>query len=321
MTYRLRVIAVLAALLLAPLAARAQSQSVVQSGAITIGHVPYWVYAGVLGDGGPATNGNISEIGITKNGGAAFGIQDTNAHTGPYRQMTFGIDSTKAFIDVEPYGGATAIPFDIIVNGSTISIGPSTSAWLSAILDQQFGSTEGMILYRGASAWAALAPQPSGFLATQGSALPPAWAPGTSLTSIAANSVLANFTSGSAIPAANAVPSCNAALRYVSGSGFACPSIRTIASGASDTATSSDSTVAWNSATASSKTETIPACNSGNNGLLLRIKDERGTAATYPIAVTPASGTIDGNASYLMTFNLQGITLQCDGTASNWILL
>ena len=47
----------------------------------------------------------------------------------------------------------------------------------SAMLDAQFGSTQGMTLYRGASGWAALGPGTSGqFLKTQGAAANPIWA-------------------------------------------------------------------------------------------------------------------------------------------------
>jgi hypothetical protein len=48
---------------------------------------------------------------------------------------------------------------------------------LSAALDSAFGSTEGSILYRGASGWSALAPGTSGYvLSTNGAGAAPSWA-------------------------------------------------------------------------------------------------------------------------------------------------
>jgi hypothetical protein len=69
--------------------------------------------------------------------------------------------------------------------------------------------------------------------------------------------------------------------------------------------------------------QNIYACGSGVSGRVLIIKDEKGNAATYPITITPASGTIDNAANYVIYFNLQSVTLQCDGTSSgtNWIVL
>jgi hypothetical protein len=57
------------------------------------------------------------------------------------------------------------------------SAGDPTSEGLSALLDSLFGSAEGDILYRGASAWITLPPGTSGqFLQTQGSGAAPLWA-------------------------------------------------------------------------------------------------------------------------------------------------
>lgn len=61
----------------------------------------------------------------------------------------------------------------ISVNGS----GQFSSSSLTSLLDSNFGNTQGSILYRGASGWAALGPGTSGqVLETQGSSANPIWA-------------------------------------------------------------------------------------------------------------------------------------------------
>lgn len=59
------------------------------------------------------------------------------------------------------------------ISGST---GASSANAISAVLDKQFGSAQGTVVYRGASAWAGLAPGTTGqFLKTLGAAADPAW--------------------------------------------------------------------------------------------------------------------------------------------------
>lgn len=95
---------------------------------------------------------------------------------------------------------------------------------------------------------------------------------------------------------------------------------RNISSGTTDTATVSDNTIAWNSSSASGKTETLYACGSGQKGFPLYIKDEVGTAGTYPITLAPNGGnTIDNSALAYVAFNLQGVQLRCNGLG-NWIV-
>lgn len=96
--------------------------------------------------------------------------------------------------------------------------------------------------------------------------------------------------------------------------------VRVISSGSSDTVLSSDHTVAWNSATASQKTQALPTCSSGNAGRELAFKDQKKTASTYAIILTPASGTIEGGATYAINYNGQSLTIQCDGV-SDWMVL
>ena len=200
----------------------------------------------------------------------------------PRQLFCFGVSDSAAFINLQGYGEATA-NLNIIINGVTYTIGGPN--WLSAIMDQQFGSTPGDMLCRGGSYWSALSPGASGqYLQTNGTGSCPTWA--------------------------------------TPGSSFNNP-IRSISTGDTDTASSTDGTIAWNSATTSAKTESIYACASGVSGRVLIIKDEKGTAEAYPIMITPASGTIDNGSSIVLGANYQAVTLQCDGTSSgtNWMVL
>lgn len=95
---------------------------------------------------------------------------------------------------------------------------------------------------------------------------------------------------------------------------------RQISSGSSDTASTLDGNLAWNSATALAKTESLYACSTGSKGNLLTVSDEKGTAGTYPITLSPSGGNTINNAStYIMAFNNQSVTMVCDG-AGNWIV-
>jgi hypothetical protein len=100
-------------------------------------------------------------------------------------------------------------------------------------------------------------------------------------------------------------------------SGVVVLNTRTVSSGTSDTASATDYTIAWNSASAAAKAESIPACSSSIKGQVYVIKDEAQNAATYTIAVTPASGTVEGAASAIVSSNGAALMIQCDG-GSNW---
>jgi len=93
---------------------------------------------------------------------------------------------------------------DVLANISGSSAAPIANT-VSAVLDHVLGSTQGDILYRGASAWAALAPGTSGnVLKTGGSSANPSW--GTvalsGMANLAANSIIGNNTGSSATPLA-----------------------------------------------------------------------------------------------------------------------
>lgn len=268
--------------------AYAQSQAVRQSGAITASHLACWTFNGVVQDCGPSTLPFATSFGLWGTG-TPFCVLNTqitavNQNTQPYYQLCMGYTtgSTAGTISLTPFNGAGNIPLDLIIDGVTYSIGGSGN-WLSVLLDQQFGSAPGDILCRSTSVWTALPPGGAGqYLQTNGSSGCPSW--------------------------------------VTPGSVFSNP-IRTISSGTTDTASSTDGTIAWNSSSASAKSQTIYACNSSVTGRVLIIKDEVGTASTYAITITPAAGTVDKQSSYVMVFNFQSVTLQCDGTTNNWLAL
>jgi hypothetical protein len=72
--------------------------------------------------------------------------------------------------------------------------------------------------------------------------------------------------------------------------------------------------VCINKATPGATTVLLPP--TFNQSSLLNVKDCAGNAATYPITLTPASGTIDGNATVVMAVNYEALTLSYNG--SGW---
>lgn len=95
------------------------------------------------------------------------------------------IGPTAGTIMISP--GATGTATGLAATSGNIPF-VSGSAWtgmsLSSIIDSQFGSTQGSILYRGAATWTSLAPGTSGqFLQSLGSGANPNWANGSGSTS------------------------------------------------------------------------------------------------------------------------------------------
>lgn len=147
------------------------------------------------------------------------------------------------------------------------------------------------------------------------------------LAAQAANTVVANVTGARASPTAFVMPSCNGgSIQWVNGTGFACAqkllyAVRDITGvTTTDTASSTDALINWLSTSSSNKTENLPACSSANNGQAYIIKDGAGTSFTYPIAITPASGTIEGTNTFSASNNKGAWTVVCDGTNTNWMV-
>ena len=99
------------------------SAQVLQSGNVTPGHVPAWATDNVLQDGGPATNGVITEIGIT-NTGLPFCINDAPiSSSSGYHQFCLGSNvSNQGILSYQAYGGATAQPLIANINGVTFPL-------------------------------------------------------------------------------------------------------------------------------------------------------------------------------------------------------
>jgi len=95
--------------------------------------------------------------------------------TAGYILQTGGLLANPSWI---PNEGLAAInDGDLLANTSGSSAIPVDTS-LTTLLDYVFGNSQGDILYRGASAWGALAPSTSGyFLQTGGPAVDPSWAP------------------------------------------------------------------------------------------------------------------------------------------------
>lgn len=112
--------------------------------------------------------------------------------------------------------GAASVPNSVLANMAVLTLksniggSPNIPAdnTMTAILDAIFGTTRGQILFRGASAWTALAPGATGtFLAGNGAGADPTYAivPPTGLGSIGAGTVLGNPSGVTAPPTASSL--------------------------------------------------------------------------------------------------------------------
>ena len=122
----------------------------------------------------------------------------------------------------------------------------------------------------------------------------------------------------------NVMAYCNGTSWIGMGSSYAIGSVnlagRTITSGTSDTATTADYEIRWCLASGTVTTETIPACNGTNNGLVFVVTDECGTfSSTNTMTVSAASGTIlTPNTSVVLNTPYQSATFHCDGGKTNY---
>ena len=93
-------------------------------------------------------------------------------------------------------------------------------------------------------------------------------------------------------PSGETEPVTTQQIANLSSGGGAVLTQKTISSGSTDTETSGNMLILWNSATASNKTQTIPT-SSGSMKTFI-ISDIYGTAGQYPITTSPVSGSIIG---------------------------
>lgn len=100
-----------------------QAQSVTQSGTVTPGHPAKWITNGVVGDGGSTTNGSITGIGIKAQGDGL--CQITAPISGQYYKLCLGVSGTQGYLSFSAVNGASQLPLNFVVNGSTVSPGGS----------------------------------------------------------------------------------------------------------------------------------------------------------------------------------------------------
>lgn len=96
-----------------------------QSGIVNAGHATSWTTTGVIQDAGSAASGSITTLGVT-NTGTPICIND-GPITGSYHQLCLGANSLGGgLLSYNAYGGASNLPLQINVNGTTSAIGTGT---------------------------------------------------------------------------------------------------------------------------------------------------------------------------------------------------
>lgn len=114
------------AFLLGLFASVASAQTVTQSGSVTRGHVAVWQGSGIIVDGGAATNGKITNLGIFANGGLPFCITAStvaqtvfNPASSPFTQGCLSVTSgSVAQWTLTSYNGASPASFQFVLNGT-----------------------------------------------------------------------------------------------------------------------------------------------------------------------------------------------------------
>lgn len=105
------------------IAAPAFGQNVQYISPVTRNHIPVWNTAGVLADGGSATDSPISSIGLTNEGGAAFCVSSQRQTAAGRNQLCFGASTAgPATISLQNYGTATAQNLQFVINGTAVTI-------------------------------------------------------------------------------------------------------------------------------------------------------------------------------------------------------
>lgn len=105
----------------------ASAQTVQQSGTVTAGHAARWITNGVIGDGGTAANGLINSLGITATGTPLCINDASTSAVGGYHQLCLGANSLGGgLLSYNAYGGASTLPFQVNINGTTTILGTGT---------------------------------------------------------------------------------------------------------------------------------------------------------------------------------------------------
>lgn len=65
---------------------------------------------------------------------------------------------------------------------------------------------------------------------------------------------------------------------------------------------------------------TVPGASVVNNGCTIGVSDGVGTAGLYPITITPSSGTIGGQPTFVLSSPFSAVVLVCDGNSSDLVI-
>ena len=141
-------------------------------------------------------------------GTAADPVWDSPAGAGTVTSISVGTGLSMGAVPAVPITGVGTISLapipvlNLLANMTASPDGAPSGFTLTQIIDTALGSTRGMILYRGATAWTALVPGTAGqILTTGGAGANPSWGAAPSVGSpIGAGEVLANATGASALP-------------------------------------------------------------------------------------------------------------------------
>lgn len=100
-----------------------EAQTVQQSGSVTPGHAAKWTTTGVISDGGTASNGGLTSLGVTASGPGI--CQQSGPNTGALNRVCLNATSTSGGISMTNVGGATG-GFTFTLNGVTQGMGTVT---------------------------------------------------------------------------------------------------------------------------------------------------------------------------------------------------
>ena len=110
------------------------SGTIQQTGSVTPGHLVSWTTSGVVQDAGPSTSGQVNSLGLYGLGGTPYLITNSptpGPFTGQYSQLGMGISLSAAYLTVNSFNGAPALPLNVVINGTTVmsltTTGPSFS--------------------------------------------------------------------------------------------------------------------------------------------------------------------------------------------------
>jgi hypothetical protein len=150
----------------------------------------------------PGTSGQV----LTTGGASAVPSWTSVGGTGTVTSVTAGAGLSGGTITTTGTVALAAIADKSVLGNTSGSSAVPVATTLSAMIDEALSaSTQGDVLYRGASGWVALAPGTSGqVLQTGGAAANPSWVNQSGgLSSIASMDLLANITGSAAVPVAN----------------------------------------------------------------------------------------------------------------------